>query len=474
MNKPRLLFAASEVYPFAKSGGLADVAHSLPRALNDEYDVLVVMPLYRFVDRDRFAIKLLDKHFNVVMGGVDYPVELYGCEYEGLQHLFIYSPLLCGREFLYGPPESGYEDNAVRFGIFCYAIAALLKQGSYAIAHLNDWQSALVPLLLKSDGTIATKTLYTIHNLAYQGHFEKSVLKQLGIDEKYFTMEGIEFYGRVNFMKAGIAYADLITTVSPNYAKEVLTPEFGCGLEGFLDLHRNKFSGIVNGIDTEDFSPSADSALTAPYTDLSGKAPNKRAYLKEVGLKGVKKPLFVFIGRFTWQKGMDLLIETLPKIASLACNIAILGEGEAKYRDALKAIADAYPNVHLAFGYDESLSHRMYAAADFLLMPSLFEPCGLNQMIAMHYGGLAVVHCVGGLADTVKQEENFDQLANRGCGIVFSKATVRSFFKAFGRSIELYDDKLRYNKIAKHNMRCDFSWRESAKAYKALYAKMIH
>jgi starch synthase len=474
MNKPRLLFAASEVYPFAKSGGLADVAHSLPRALNDDFDVLVVMPLYRFVDRERFSIKALDKHFNVAMGGVDYPVDLYGCEYDGMQHLFIYSPLLCERTFLYGPPENGYEDNAVRFGIFCYAIAALLKQGSYAIAHLNDWQSALVPLLLKSDGTTATKTLYTIHNLAYQGHFDRSVLKQLGIDEKYFTMEGIEFYGRVNFMKGGIAYADLITTVSPNYAKEVLTPEFGCGLEGFLDLHRNKFTGIVNGIDTEDFSPSTDSALIAPYTDLTGKTVNKKAYLKAIGLKGVKKPLFVFVGRFTWQKGMDLLIETLPKAASLPCNIAILGEGEAKYRDALKAIADDYPNIHLEFGYDESLSHRMYAAADFLLMPSLFEPCGLNQMIAMHYGGLAVVHHVGGLADTVEQEENFDQLTKRGYGIVFSKATVRSFFKAFGRSIELYDDKPRYNKIAKHNMRCDFSWRESAKAYKALYGKMIH
>lgn len=472
MTKPRLLFAASEVYPFAKSGGLADVAHSLPRALNDDYDVLVVMPLYRFVDRERFAIKALDKYFNVTMGGVDYPVELYGCEYEGLQHLFIYSPLLCERTFLYGPPEKGYEDNAVRFGIFCYAIAALLKQGSYAIAHLNDWQSALVALLLKSDETIATKTIYTIHNLAYQGHFDKSVLKQLGIDDKYFTMDGIEFYGRVNFMKAGIAYADLITTVSPTYAKEVLTAEFGCGLEGFLDLHRNKFTGIVNGIDTEDFSPSEDSALIAPYTDLTGKAVNKKSYLKQTGLKGVKKPLFVFIGRFTWQKGLDLFVEALPMAASLGCNIAILGEGEAKYRDALKAVADEYPNIHLAFGYNESLSHRMYAAADFLLMPSLFEPCGLNQMIAMHYGGLAVVHHVGGLSDTVEQEENFDPLTNRGYGIVFSRATVDSFIMAFRRAIELYNDNSRYNRIAKHNMQCDFSWRESAKAYKALYEKI--
>jgi starch synthase len=473
MSEPRLLFAASEVYPFAKSGGLADVAYSLPRALKGDYEVCVVMPLYRFVDRARYAITSLGEHFKVTMGGADYPVELYGCEYEGLRYCFVYSPLLCDREFLYGPPENGYEDNAIRFGIFSYAIVRLLKQGSYALAHLNDWQSALVPLLVKRDETILAKTLYTIHNLSYQGTFDRTVLKGLGIDDGYFTMEGIEFYGRVNFMKAGIAYADLVTTVSPTYAKEILTPEFGCGLEGFLQYHSNKLYGIVNGIDTGHFSPSDDSALAEPYTGLTGKAANKKAYLKQAGLKGVKKPLFVFIGRFAWQKGMDLLIETLPKFASQACNIAILGEGEAKYRRELKAIVDEHSNIHLEFGYDESLSHRMYAAADFLLMPSLFEPCGLNQMIAMHYGALPIVHHVGGLVDTVDQEINFDPMAKRGYGIVFSRPTVRSFFKAFGQAMELYDNKPRYNRIAKHNMGCDFSWRESAKAYKALYGMIV-
>lgn len=473
MSKPRLLFAASEVYPFAKSGGLADVSHSLSRALSSDWDVHVVMPLYRFVDREYFNIVPLGEHFDIAMGGVIYPVELYGCEFEGLDYRFIYSPLLCDRDFLYGTPESGYDDNAVRFGLFDYAIVALLKRYLYEIAHLNDWQSALVPLLIKDDKTIQTKTLFTIHNLAYQGTFESSALNALGIDDEHFTMEGIEFYGEVNFMKAGIAYADAITTVSPTYAKEILTSEFGCGLEGFLKHHRSKLTGIVNGIDTEHFSPSDDRALTAPYTDLAGKAANKKAYLKEVGLKGVKKPLYIFIGRFAWQKGMDLLIESLPKLALLECNIAILGSGEAKYHDELSSIASEQSNVHLEFGYDESLSHRMYAAADFLLMPSLFEPCGLTQMIAMHYGALPVVHRVGGLADTVHTDREFDPKRDVGYGVLFTQLTERAFINAVRHAQKIYGNKHYYSKIAKHNMACDFSWRESAGSYGELYRKIM-
>ncbi len=473
MSKPRLLFAASEVYPFAKTGGLADVAHSLPRAVSGEYDVTVVMPLYRKVDRDRFGIAILDRSLDVTMGGVDYSVELYGCEYEGVRYCFIYSPLLCEREFLYGPPERGYEDNAVRFGIFNYAIVELLKRDRYAVVHLNDWQSALTALLVYERSEIETKTILTIHNLAYQGTFEAETMQQLGLSDRYLNMDGIEFYGQISFMKAGIAYADKITTVSPTYAKEILTSEFGCGLEGFLQHHRRKLSGILNGIDTEHFSPSDDKALTMPYSELSGKAVNKKAYLKQVGLQGVKKPLFIFIGRFTWQKGMDLLIGTLPKLASAECNIAILGEGEARYHDALKMIADKHRNIHLEFGYDESLSHRMYAASDFLLMPSLFEPCGLNQMIAMCYGAVPVVRQVGGLADTVRSVEDFDPASTSGHGIVFTDPSVRSLGNSVHKAVELYSNKRRYNRIVRHNMKCDFSWRESAKTYLTLYRSVL-
>lgn len=472
MPRTSVLFASSEVYPFAKSGGLADVAHSLPRALNKDCDIEVVMPLYRFVDAKKYNISALDEHFDISMNGIAYPVELFGCEFEGLNYRFVYSPVLCDRDFLYGSAEKGYEDNALRFAIFDRALVRILKNSDYDIVHLNDWQSGLVPLLIQEDKQIRTKSLFTIHNLAYQGTFDPEVLEELDIDEKYFTMDGLEFYGQMSFMKAGIAYADMITTVSPNYAKEILSAEFGCGLEGFLKHHEKKLVGIVNGIDTKHFSPSDDTALSFPYRDLTGKTKNKSAYLKQRGLKGARKPLLVFIGRFTWQKGMDLLIEALPKIAAHACNIAILGEGEEKYHSALKAIADKYDNVHLEFGYDESLSHQMYAAADFLLMPSLFEPCGLNQMISMHYGQVPIVHGVGGLADTVGDYKGFDAKKSGGYGIVFDTPSLSALLTAVDEAISLYAGKTHYNTVAKHNMSCDFSWQESAKSYRGLYEKI--
>lgn len=473
MSSLKLLFAASEVYPFAKSGGLADVAHSLPRALSQGAEVDVVMPLYQFVTREKFGIVPLDETFEVSMGSERYPVELYGCRFEGVNYIFVYSPLLSDREYLYGSPENGYEDNAIRFGIFNHAIVALLKRGHYAIAHLNDWQCGLVPLLVADEPSIRVKTLYTIHNLAYQGTFEKEAMYRLGIGEQHFTIDGIEFYGQISFMKAGIGYADHVTTVSPTYAKEILTRQFGCGLEGYLRSLRHKLTGIVNGIDTEHFSPSDDTALVQPYSDLAGKALNKKVFLQERGLKGVRKPLFVFIGRFTWQKGMDLLIESLPKIAATECNIAILGEGEQQYHDPLKEIAREHHNIHLEFGYDEGLSHRMYAAADFLLMPSLFEPCGLNQMIAMHYGAMPIVHSVGGLVDTVHPAKQFKPMNSGGFGILFSKPTQRSLVTAVGNAQALYADRRRCNRIAQHNMGCDFSWEESARHYEALYHMML-
>jgi len=463
MSKPKVLFAASEVYPFAKSGGLADVAYSLPRALDAKYDVHVVMPLYASLNREKFAIKSLEEFFEIKMGALLYKIEIFGCSYAGQSYRFVYTPLLCEREFLYGPPECGYEDNALRFGIFNHALVAMLAKEGYEIAHLNDWQCALVPLLLKENAQVQTKTIFTIHNLAYQGVFDFSYLKKIGVDEKYFTMDGVEFYNQINFLKAGIAYSDVITTVSPKYAKEILTPVFGCGLEGFLRLHKKKLSGILNGIDTDHFLP--------PFSDVQGKAVSKKAYLKEVGLKGATKPLFVFVSRFTWQKGMDLLIEIVAKLALKECNIAILGEGEEKYHAQLKAIAALHVNVHVSFGYDEALSHRMYGAADFLLMPSLFEPCGLSQLIAMHFGALPIVHKVGGLADTVISYKKFDAQTKKGCGIAFSGANAKAFMRAVNEALALYKSKKIINTIVQHNLQCDFSWDSSARVYSELYEK---
>lgn len=468
----RVLFASSEVYPFAKTGGLADVAYSLPRAMQSDYDIHIVMPLYQFISREQYGIVSTDERFNIYMGGISYSVEMYSCTYEDIVYRFVYSPLLCDRDFLYGPPEAGYEDNALRFALFSFVIVYLLKQKHYSIAHLNDWQCALAALLIDRDPSLSINTIYTIHNLAYQGIFDHSVLSTIGIDETYFTMGSLEFYGKINFMKAGIAYADHVTTVSPTYAREILTHEFGCGLEGFLHFHRSKLSGILNGIDQVHFSPALDPMLVSPYTDAKGKKTNKSDLLKHLGLKGVTKPFFVFIGRFTGQKGMEILIDALPQIGECECNVAFLGEGEEHYHETLTTIAKRYKNISLTFGYDESFSHRMYAAADFLLMPSLFEPCGLNQMIAFSYGAIPVVHRIGGLADTVKRYEMYQEDSCAAYGIVFNTPTARALLGSVRKACEMYSDKKHYERIVNHNMKTDFSWSESAKAYAALYERL--
>lgn len=472
-TKQSILFCSSEVYPFVKSGGLADVSFSLPKALSLNANVKVVLPLYQAIDKSRFDIRSCDKVFTLNFAGKRYDVALFSCEYEGMEYLFIYNEILCDREFLYGTPEAGYEDNALRFGIFNYAIIALLQDDSYDIVHLNDWQCAITPLLLKENPEIKTKSVFTIHNLAYQGLFGYETLYTLGINEGHFNIDALEFHIKVSFMKAGIGFSDGLTTVSPTYAKEILTPEFGYGLEGFLSLHKAKLKGILNALDQEHFSPKSDKLIVQSYTNLTQKLVNKKAYLSEIKLKGIKKPLFVFIGRFTSQKGMDLLIDSLSEFAKNQCNIAILGEGEAHYHEALNAVIKEYSNIHLFFGYDEALSHRMYAAADFLLMPSLFEPCGLNQLISMSYGQLPIVRSVGGLADTVSSYKKYEAKSSQGYGITFKEASSTAFIKAFDEALKLYSDKKSYNKIVKHNMACDFSWKTSAQLYIELYTTLI-
>jgi starch synthase len=472
MTKESLLFCASEVYPFAKTGGLADVSHSLPKALQDSYELKVVMPLYSLIERKKYAIKSLNKSFSISMNDIDYEVELFGCDYEGVEYIFIYSTLLCDREFLYGTPTSGYLDNALRFTIFCRGIVELLRANTYDIVHLNDWQTALVPLLLQEESEINTKTLFTIHNLAYQGVFSYETLREIAIDSKYFTIDVLEFYGQMNFMKAAIAYSDAVTTVSQSYADEILSAKFGCGLDGFLRSHKYKLTGIVNGIDSEHFTPSKDKLLEYPFTNLTQKKLNKKSYLKEKNLKGISKPLFIFIGRFTSQKGVDLLIDSLEEIALNDCNIAILGDGEIQYQEKIKEIVDRYDNIHFEFKYNEVLSHQMYASADFLLMPSLFEPCGLNQMIAMSYGAIPIVHKVGGLKDTVNDYKLFDKESNKAYGILFDEALSDSLIYSFNEALVLYSTKKDYNKIVKHNMLCDFSWKNSAKLYDKLYKQL--
>jgi len=474
-NNKTILFAASEAFPFAKSGGLADVMHSLPKALSKEYRTSVIIPLYQFIDKEKYGISSLGENTHVIMGENDYFIELYGCQYEGVDYYFVYSPSLSDRPFMYGPPEKGYDDNAHRFALFCQAIIQLLKQKHFDLLHLNDWQSAMSALFVKEESSIDTKVVYTIHNLAYQGIFDKDTLDQLGLHHDYFTPERLEFYGDINFMKSGIAYADGITTVSPSYCGEILSPEFGKWLDGFLQFHSSKLKGILNGLDSDHFSPQKDILLEKRYgpKKLNDKYINKKLYFRSIGFNDPKRPLFIFIGRFTWQKGIDILVDALNEMAQMPINISILGEGDLEYRQKLAKVALEHKNISLFFGYDESVSHKMYAAADFLLMPSLFEPCGLNQMIAMKYGAIPIVHGVGGLKDTVSPLEKFDAKADIGYGIVSKKKSAEALAASVQKAVSLFDDKKKLNRIILHNMNVDFSSRKSAERYSEFYTELL-
>ncbi|BBG65912.1 glycogen synthase, ADP-glucose transglucosylase [Hydrogenimonas sp.] len=470
----KIVFASAEIFPFAKSGGLADIAHALPAALGEKADVTVVMPLYRFIDKERFCIRPTGEHFVLNFGRETYDVEIFAGACEGKEVLFVYNRLLCDRDHLYGPPGEGYEDNDVRFSIFCRAIVELVKIHSFEIMHLNDWHTALAALIAHDEG-VRAKIVYTIHNLAYQGIFPAESLERTGIAKRHFNMEELEFYGEVNWMKGGIAHADAVTTVSPSYAVEIQEAEYGCGLDGFMRKHNGKLKGILNGIDYSIFDPLSDPSIPERFDseNLEGKSLCKESFLREAGfdIDKYELPLFIFIGRFTEQKGIELIVEAAKKLARLPLLLAILGEGERKYREQLRSICDRYPNIAVKFGYDEALSRRMYAAADFLLMPSRFEPCGLNQMIAMRYGAIPVVHAVGGLRDTVHPIESNEPLC--GLGFRFEKMEAADFLDAVKRALSLYAALHKMQRTREFDMSCDFSVGRCAKRYLELYRSLL-
>jgi len=386
--------------------------------------------------------------FSVSLDGNTYSIQVLTDEKKGVSTYFIKAPFLSDTKKLYGYEKGDYKNNALRFGIFCMAIIQLSLRLNITVIHLNDWHTALVALFVK-DLSLGLKTVFTIHNLAYQGLFDAKVLELLGIPSKYFTMESLEFYEKVNFLKAGIAYSDLITTVSPTYAKEILTAEFGCGLDGFLREHQHKLVGILNGIDT-----------TSQYNDNVNFINIKAKY------KDDTLPLFVMITRLVAQKGIDLLIDSLPFLMQENINLFVLGDGDAHITKKLKELANKYDNFYFFSGYDEKLSHQVYMAADFLLMPSTFEPCGLNQFIAMRYGSIPIVHGVGGLKDSVHENE-----IKCGRGISYKNQTKQEFVSALKRALALSEQERK--EIIAFNMQCDFSFHKSALKYLKLYKSLV-
>ncbi|HXH64119.1 MAG TPA: glycogen synthase GlgA [Mariprofundaceae bacterium] len=482
MPKPHIVFVASEAAPLAKTGGLADVTGSLPAALRRlDHDVTVIIPLYRrHIDPAVLKPGKAKWTIRLWIGGALRQVPLHEAHVQGQRFILVEQDDMFARDGLYGPAGGAYEDNLLRYTLFVRAAleaAALLKE-PVDLFHCHDWQAALLPMLLKTQyqhhPTIARAgTVFTIHNLAYQGIFPASQIPHVGLPPELFHPGCYEFYGQINCMKAGIMMADRITTVSPSYAEEILTPEYGCHLEGFLAQHRHKLSGIVNGLDTVAWDPATDAALPARFGAgrAAGKGRCKLALQQQLGLAPeAGTPLLAMISRLAEQKGVDLLLPCVPDWVRRGYQMAFLGTGEAHYEAGLKKLADNHPQqVHFFRGFNETLARRIYAGSDLFLMPSRFEPCGLSQLMAMRYGTVPVVRATGGLIDTVT---DYDAGKGKSTGFAFTAANAASLAGAVDRAVEVYHRPAAWNPLRNRAMRRDSSWEASARSYAELYRQL--
>jgi starch synthase len=479
-----VLFAVSEALPLIKTGGLADVAGSLPIALAERgVNIRLVMPAYpQAVER---SIPL-EPVTSLQLPGWTEPVRLLEGRLAGLIPLYLVdAPGLFDRV---GNPYvnasgNAWADNALRFGLFNRAVVAMaLGQANLGwlpdLVHCNDWQTGLIPALLSTEGN-RPATIFTIHNLAYQGIFDRTCFDRLGLPPEFWSPEGLEFHGNLSFIKGGLAFADWISTVSPSYAMEILTPGFGNGLEGLLQHRSDRLQGVLNGIDYQRWDPATDHSIS-PYDSASfqNKKLNKLQLQQELGLRQDESMLlFGHIGRLVRQKGVDLILEILPDLVShQKCQVVFLGAGEHDLERALRRVADQYPNQVSAFlGYDEALSHRVEAACDCFLMPSRFEPCGLNQLYSLRYGTIPIVHRTGGLADTVIDATSRNLLNGTATGFVFDRPTADALWGAVERVMEFRQRPgIWWRKLATTGMQQDYSWNLSAGRYLELYQKAVN
>lgn len=471
------MIATSEAVPYAKTGGLADVTGSLLREyLRLGKEAYLFLPLYRGI-RNKFAIKNSGIRVNVKVGDRIIDSQVFSID----NVFFIECDEFFDRDELYGTPLGDFTDNAQRFIFFSKAILeALMTMGLRPdIIHCNDWQTAMIPLYLKTlynnDFFRHTSSVMTIHNMGYQGVFDSSQLNLTGLGWEWFNMEGIEFYGKINLLKAGLISADIITTVSKRYAEEILTPEFGHALDGVLRKRAKDLRGILNGIDIEEWNPATDRFLPQVYNhdDTSGKKRCREELIKECGLNSIHKeaPLISFVGRLSRQKGIDILSESIEKIVSLGAGLVILGKGDAEFENKVNRFSASYKGrIFVKIGYDEPFAHRVYAGSDIFVMPSRYEPCGLGQMIAMRYGTIPVARKTGGIADTI---EDYNPLTNSGTGFLFEDFSSDAMLCSIRLAISAFSCKDRWIGLIKRAMERDFSWKRSAMEYIDLYESLI-
>jgi starch synthase len=486
-----VLLIGSEARPFAKTGGLADVLGALPPALQRlGWDATVALPRYRGVS----AGTLLET-FSVTVGGYARDVGFYDAPLaDGARALLIDCPDLYDRAGLYTIDHTDYPDNARRFAFLVRAALeyAGRRGAGPSIVHAHDWQAGLAPVYLKTLYAAhpvlgGTPSVITIHNLAYQGLFESDWLPRLDLGWDQFAVDRLEFYGRISFLKGGITDADLITTVSPRYAQEIQTPAFGVGFDGILRARAADLVGILNGIDTTEWDPAHDPFLPKPYdaNDLSGKRDAKIAVLQSYSLPSgdaaMKRPLIGMVSRMVDQKGFDLIAAALPDLTRLDAAFVVLGTGDLRYQDMWRALAAQYPDrIGARIGFDESLAHVIEGGADVFLMPSRFEPCGLNQMYSMRYGTVPVVHGVGGLADTVVDYAPAPPRPARGgsggrpaTGFVFNDFTPAALLEALNRALTVFRDPVAWHALQLAGMQQDFSWDRSAQEYVKIYERAL-
>jgi starch synthase len=475
----KILLASSEVHPFSKTGGLADMVGALGKSLaNAGQEVRIVTPLYRGI-REKFPkMRRVDWQFNLPLGARWEQGMLWSLEVQkGLTVYFVEHPGFFDRAGIYFENNISYADNAERFIFFSKSVTNLARYSPWQpdVVHVHDWQAALVPALIlhqtRAEGWgNPPPTCLTIHNLAYQGIFHPSAFALTNLPAEYFSIGGAEFYGQLNCLKAGIVIADAITTVSPRYAREIMTEAQGCALDDRLRIRQKELFGILNGVDYGEWNTTEDKFLPHPYTvtRLAGKAANKLALQKETGLARRKNaPLFGTISRLAEQKGVDIELGALEEMLGADIQFVLLGSGSPIFERGYQELAERFPGkVAVRIGYDEGLSHRIEAACDFFVMPSQFEPCGLNQMYSLRYGTIPIVRATGGLDDTVI---DFSQDATRANGIKFQEYSARALAKAMRKALVIYDQPALLRRFRQNAMRADFSWDKTVNEYLRVY-----
>lgn len=471
----KILFVSPEGLPFSKTGGLADVVEALPRSLVESgHQVCVLLPRYKGNQAARTIVPSL----SVALGTrMRFPTISEAGTFEGVRYYFVDDPQYFQREKLYGDKSGDYADNALRFGELSRAAIEFAKQVWMPdVMHCHDWQAALVPVYLRTlyarDRAFeGLPVVFTVHNLGYQGLFLRTTLTEIGLPEELFRMDALEYYGKINLLKGALIFSDCVTTVSPKYAKEIQTPEYGCGLEGVIRSRGNRVMGILNGVDYAAWNPETDTNIVATYSAklLDGKKLCKKDLLGAFQLPAdtMGRPVVGLVSRFVDQKGFDLIAETAGQLMKEDFALVALGNGDAKYEKLFQELAAKYPSrVGVKIAYDNVVAHKIEAGADMFLMPSRYEPCGLNQIYSLRYGTVPVVRATGGLDDTV---ETFDAKTGKGTGFKFEAYEGAALVKCVRQALAAYGDLRQWRLLQANGMAKDFSWKASAAQYVKLY-----